>query len=481
MGKNKKYIAVFFLILILFLAIPKIGKASVPTFETNPIVTGQLPTIGEMTFEWAFGIATEALKRQLLNMIVDQIVSYIQGGGTPKFITDWPGFFKDAVDQAGGQFIQQLGLGQLCSAFNLQLNAAFIPIPQFSQRSSCTLSQIGVNLENFLKDFKSGGWIAWNQMVLQPQNNIYGAYVIAWDQYETQKSAAVNASAAEAQAGRGFLSATRCAETQVVNQETETGLQPVTKCVRSEVVTPGAVIGDLASKAVGSDIDYIVNANDFKAYVSAIANAILNRIFAEGVGLLHSALSSSSTGAGGGGGSTNSAAQVQCATFLGTSAYTDCINAIQSGTDIREFQKNQLIPLIILDLTYQNQLLGAKQATLLILNQSIDTLNQLGTCQNSTPAPLAQVRADVTNTTNQIAQIQSDIIALQVKQNDIETVTDTTLIPSLYAQVVSVVNPTKTQSLAIAAQQETTVKQQSLSTYQQQLTICQQPTQDFSR
>ena len=56
----------------------------------------------------------------------------------------------------------------------------------------------------------------------------------------------------------------------------------------------------MAAKAIGSDIDYIVNADDFAAYVAAITNAILNRIFAEGVGLLHAA-SSGETGEGFGG------------------------------------------------------------------------------------------------------------------------------------------------------------------------------------
>ena len=41
----------------------------------------------------------------------------------------------------------------------------------------------------------------------------------------------------------------------------------------------GWVVGDLAAKAVGSDIDWLVNADDLAAYTSAIANAILNKNF----------------------------------------------------------------------------------------------------------------------------------------------------------------------------------------------------------
>ncbi|MCX6813745.1 MAG: hypothetical protein NT078_00755 [Candidatus Azambacteria bacterium] len=482
---NKKFIVLVFAALILFLIAPKTTSAAVPTFETNPAITGGIQTtgistaatIGEMSFEWAFKSAIEISKRQLLNMIVDQIVNWIQGGGQPKFITDWPAFFRDAVDQAGGKFIQQLGLGQLCSAFGPQLSVAFIPIPQFTTRTSCTMSQVGVNLDAFLQNFNNGGWVAWNQMILNPQNNIYGAYIMAWDQYEIEKSAAVAAAEAEAQAGRGFLSAKRCLESHVA-VDYGTGAS-TTVCDKYEIVTPGAVVGDLAAKAVGSDIDYIVNADDFAAYVSAITNAILNRMFAEGVGLLHSSLSNSGTGSSGSGIVTGngSFAQMQCTQLLGTTAYSACITSIQTGIDIREFQKNYLISLIDRDLAYQNQLLGAKQATLTVLNQSIDVLNQLNDCQGSTPVALAQVQNAASIAASQIPQIQSDIISLQVKQQEIKAITDVTQIPSLWAKVAGFVNPTSTQSLALAAQQETSQKQQDLSSYQQQLIYCQQQQQ----
>ena len=471
-NSNKKLIGLIFLALIIFLAAPKITFAAVPTFETNPMVVGQIPTVTELTIEKLLKLAAEALKRQLLNMIVDQIVAWIQGGGTPKFITDWPGFFRDAVDQAGGRFLQQIGLGLFCSPYNLLLRAAFIPIPRFSDRSACTLSQIGVNIDNFLKDFKSGGWVAWNEMVLKPQNNIYGAYLMAWDQYEIEKSAAQKAAEAEAQAGKGFLSVRKC----IRQHQEEIGVDEdgqriyQTVCDAYQIVTPGAVVGELAAKAVGSDIDYIVNAQDFAAYVAAITNAILNRIFAEGVGLLHAAVAGSSGGGGGGGGITE--AQKKCAPLLGTPAYTECVNSIQSGQDIREFQKNYLLKIIDLDLGFQNQLFGAKQTTLVLLNQSLDILKQLEVCQKFPSLDTAKVQSDISVVAGQIRGIQSDIIALQLKQQQIKAITDITQIPSLYAQVAGTVNPAATQSLALAAQDETSQKQTALLSYQQQLNLC---------
>ncbi len=504
---NKKFVVLVFIALILFSIAPKPASAVVSVWETNPILVGKQTAVQTITssatwasklqqfYEWLYKLAVETLKRQLLNMIVDQIVKWIQGGGEPKFITDWPGFFRDAVDQAGGKFLQQIGLSQLCSPFKPLLSAAFIPIPTFTERTSCTLSQVGVNLDNFLKDFKKGNWVAWQEMVLRPQNNVYGAYVLAWDQYEIEKSAAAKTAAAEAQAGRGFLNVKRCIEndTQALSKCTadcynlfpdlaqrdscNANCQTQT-CTKYETVTPGAVVGDLAAKAVGSDIDYIVNSQDFAAYVSAITNALLNRMFAEGVGLLHTGLSS---GGGGGGGSS---AQTQCAQLLGTTAYNDCITAMQSGTDIKEFQKNYLIASIGQELTYQGQLLGAKQATLIVLNQSAGILVQLQNCQASISIDfaqiqitLAQVQSAASTTASQITQIQSDIIALQIKQQEIQAVTDLSQIPALYNQVAGIINSGITLSLSLAAQQETSQKQTAMDTYQQQLTSCLQQQQ----
>ena len=465
---NKKFIVLVFTALIIFSILPKLASATVlvwdadVSFNTADIAFNTTSQLGETVYQWGFGLAVEVLKRQLLNMIVDQIVNWIQGGGDPKFITDWPGFFRDAIDQAGGKFIQQIGLSQLCSPFKPLLGAGFIPIPTFTTRTSCTLSQIGVNIDVFLKDFKQGNWVAWQEMVLRPQNNIYGAYVLAWDQYEIEKSAASKAAAAEAQAGKGFLSVRKCLESV-----TDPGDGSVT-CTKSILVTPGSVVGDLAAKAVGSDIDYIVNSNDTKAYVSAITNAILNRIFAEGVGLLRTAISGNAGDSGGGG----STAQAQCAQLLGTEGYNDCVTAMQSGIDMIEFRKNYMISLIDRDLASQNQLLGAKQATSIVLNQSIDILKKLNDCDGTAATTLGQVQSAASTTVGQIAQIQSDIIVLQIKQQEIKAITELKQISSFWTQVSGTVKPSLTGSLALSAQQETNQKQQDMNLYKQQLDLC---------
>lgn len=491
---NKKSAVALFIFLILFSIAPKTTFALVPTFELNPVLVGAetttaAATTGNLTkriFEWVYNLATEVLKKKLLDMMVDQIIVWIQGGGKPKFITDWKAFLGDAVDQAGGEALQQVGLSYLCSAFKPLLSAAFIPIPTFTERTACTLSKVGVNLKDFLNNFKNGGWIAWNEMVLRPQNNVYGAYLMAWDEYEIRKSAAAKAAESEAQAGKGFLSVKRCAASHqkkypdIVDEDGTVIIKGdiETICDKEEIVTPGVIAGDMASKALGANIDWLVNAQDLKAYVAAIANAVLNRVFAEGLKYANSALVKKEPTPPPEG--TVSAAQTQCVQLLGTPAYNDCIASAQTGAGMQDFEKNYLISLINKDLVYQNQLLGAKQATLTVLSQSADILSQLKNCQASTSASflqtqktLAQVQGAASTTASQIPQIQSDIIARQIKQQEITAIADETQIPPIWAQVTSFVDPVATQSLALAAQDETEQAQQNMNLYQQQLTSCQ--------
>jgi len=215
-------------------------------------------------------VILQTLKKRLLDMVVDQVIGYIQGEGEPRFITDWQGFFGDIAGAAVGDLAQALGLGFLCSPFSLQLRLSIglSGVDRFKTRFSCTLDQIVGNIENFYEDFRNGGWIALNTS-WQPQNNFYGSLLLAWDEQYNATANKLFAAANEVQAGGGFLDVKKCDE----NGE---------NCV---TVTPGRALGDLASKAIGSDIDFIVEAEDLGAYIAAIADALINRVIREGVGL----------------------------------------------------------------------------------------------------------------------------------------------------------------------------------------------------
>src|SRR3989344_6400390 len=107
------------------------------------------------TIEDLFKQLLAILKKQILDMMVDQIVVWIQGGGEPRFITDWSAFLGDAANQATGVFIDDLGLTELCSPgnFKIAIQAYLIPQRKFSKSAKCTLNDVVANIEAFAEDF----------------------------------------------------------------------------------------------------------------------------------------------------------------------------------------------------------------------------------------------------------------------------------------------------------------------------------------
>ncbi len=246
---------------------------SVPTFETNPVlVTAVTSETSQTFFEWAQTFVLETLKKRILDMMVDQIIQWIQGGGKPQFVTNWGDFLAEAGNAAVGDLAKELGLGFLCSPFSLQIQIGLLPVKRFSKRAECTLDKIVGNINGFYANFRNGGWIAYSS-AWEPQNNFAGASLIVDAEVSRRREKAQASAYADAQAGKGFLSTKKC-------QKDANGKDIASTCV---ITTPGDTIGSLVAKAVGTDIDYVLNAKQLSEYVAAISNALINRLIVEGV------------------------------------------------------------------------------------------------------------------------------------------------------------------------------------------------------
>src|SRR3989344_3958674 len=167
---------------------------AVLTAVTAAQITDTLVKISQWSFESLFKQMLALLKKKILDMMVDQIVMWIQGGGEPKFVSDWGGLLKDAANEATGNFINAVGLTQLCEplggglAGNLKIavQASLIPVKKFSERARCTLKDIVTNVEDFATDFHSGGWLAYSES-WEPQNNYFGLVIMASAELEDQQ------------------------------------------------------------------------------------------------------------------------------------------------------------------------------------------------------------------------------------------------------------------------------------------------------
>lgn len=249
--------------------------------------------------EWIRHLLRETIRKRLLDTMVDQIIGWINGEGDPKFVTDWSGYIEDAAGVALGDFAKELGLGFLCSPFSAQIQIALAPERRFQNEISCTLDDITSNIENFYNDFTDGGWIAYNGS-WEPQNNLYGAWLIATDEQARREANAIYAADREATTGDGFLAVKNCEEAPAgtpaaagpdLDKDGKKGDVPPCK-----ITLPGQAVGQLATQAINIDIPYLLSAQEFDAYLGAIVNALFNRLVRVGVDGLQGLSSNSDQG-----------------------------------------------------------------------------------------------------------------------------------------------------------------------------------------
>ncbi len=211
-------------------------------------------------------VAGQAVKRYIIERYVNATIDWINSGAQGSYnhrvlVENWKTFLEDAGNSAIGDFAQSLGAGFLCSPFNLQLRLSLAQPEKFDTRASCTLDQITANIQDFAKDFSHGGWIAYNEL-WYPQNNYYGATLMAWDEATQEAAKAQTAAQSEAIAGQGFLSFKKCDANGVCR-----------------ITTPGGLVGEAAKSAlINLPANAIVNADDIASYVSAIADAAINQL-----------------------------------------------------------------------------------------------------------------------------------------------------------------------------------------------------------
>lgn len=244
----------------------------------------------ERISEWLYKTALKIAVNILINEFQNQVVNWIAGNGNPKFITDWNGFLSDVANKAIGQTIYSI-LPQACTGLGPLLRISLLPVPRADTGVQCTLSQISNNLDNFLNRFRNGSWYvlggynSWNAYanVIQPNNNYFGALIVAQDRATLEAMNAQKAADSEAIASKGFLSIKKC--TRYALDEDN---NPTTTCEPGYEVntTPGTVVGETLTTSLGWKGNEIISTDRFESLVSAIVNASINRIMREGLSAL---------------------------------------------------------------------------------------------------------------------------------------------------------------------------------------------------
>jgi len=273
--------------------------------------------------EWAEKGAIDTLKHHLMKMMVDEVVTWIQGGGKPHFVSDLKGYLWDEINETVGEMIWNSDLRWLCSPFSFKVRI-FLPFSTYSSHyPECTLEDVIENIEDFFDDFRNGSWIAWEKVYLDPQNSYWGALVMAHDIYLEKFAQEHEKRVVETIAGDQFLGEkkyvtdeTQCHQgcydsyyqdcvdecyEKILNMEEceekcKEEAQQVCCKTKEIIITPGKAFSHALLSAQDATFKEIANLQSFADIIPIVVDALITRLLRETGGLLNLSSSAPSEG-----------------------------------------------------------------------------------------------------------------------------------------------------------------------------------------
>ena len=288
------------------LLVPVGDILNLPAHVTN--ASHNTSSFWQKILEFVLQTLVDTFIDRLITVFQNQVVAWIQGGGKPKFVTDWGGFLTDIADQATGETIRQIA-PQLCRGFGPMVTFYFQKVPPVNTRISCTLTQVAKNMEKFANNFANGGWLRYGE-VMDPRGNFFGAMIDAHDLLNDEVAKKNAAEADKLKTNQGYKGIEVCTEyapkddtgnqvkgltdpslalcalpehkndkvcTDALDSSGQYKSSAFTPCLHKETMTPGGAIAHSLDGAMNWKIDRVINAHRLNAVVGAIVDAAINR------------------------------------------------------------------------------------------------------------------------------------------------------------------------------------------------------------
>jgi len=227
-----------------------------------------------------FDIAQQALQQMTSSML-----EWINSGndGEPAFITDLDKYLTDAGDKVAGEFIYGDELSTLCEPFKIDVTVAAAESyakevhGSFKDEVACTLDKYSNDPAAFLKgDFNSGGWGAWFEVVLNPQNTPIGAKLMVEAETRELVEKEQEIKLQEANWGDGFIA-------QKVCSTVGSGDSAKEQCYTS---TPASIIRDQAAFSLQIPALRLIQADEMNEVMSSLFGNLANQAITGINGLL---------------------------------------------------------------------------------------------------------------------------------------------------------------------------------------------------
>lgn len=333
---NKKFLPTLFAIILSFtFFLPTLAPRAHAFLGIGDFTIVFNPTEWSKTVQ---DIAGQVVAQKMIDSIVRSTINWANSGfqGNPAYVTDPKAYFGKITSGTIGSIIaNDSNFGFLCSPFQATIRASLVrqyfPEPQYQ----CTLEQIGVNVDNFYKNFSSGGWNGWFQLT-QGGSSPYESYFEIKDDIDNKLANELSLAQQDLQINSGFLSYKKCevtnpdipedAKKQYQNGEISQSYmestfgqfdlsQPAGACLQyGPVTTPGEVIKSQLDNVLPSGLNKLITAQTLDQLASAFATGLLQKyVFnsSKGGGLFTGSNGGDTTGASGGTSSTGGVGTTQ--------------------------------------------------------------------------------------------------------------------------------------------------------------------------
>lgn len=271
----KKLLAVLLIFLLSSLYFPQKSQAQY-------VVIDPAETTKEYGLDSVAYIAAQVIAKKL----TQRTVNWINNGfkGNPSYVQDPAKFFLEVGDNVASYYLSKDVANKLCTPFSAEVRLALVKnYIDDNENYVCTLGQIKNNYNDFINDFRRGGWDAWFEITQKQENNPLGSYLAAKNSLDLQVLDKEKQYEDELTRSGGFLNFKRCPK----GAEYTLNGQPACE-VAEETVTPGQVVSNQLQGALGSKWGQVINADEFNEIISALAVQLVGQM-AGGVGGLFAA------------------------------------------------------------------------------------------------------------------------------------------------------------------------------------------------
>jgi hypothetical protein len=271
-----------------------------------------LSQIGTQLENLAKSVLLQILKNTLMALVQKKVLTWVQGSGAPRFITNWgTTLINNAQTSAFNALNEKLASCDVYSGFAPQLSVTLKTFyyPGNAAKNACAnqfAAALGSNsYQQFYNNFKNGGFVAFGASTL-PSGNPYGSAFFTAQETDLAYRNAQAATSLKTQTSGGFKGGEKCddgsdpnngehtvcenpdgadytisgnekcgdGDTSVVyaNEGTcDDGTQPIT-------TTPGAVTGFAVDTAAKGTTEQIAAANDIAGLLNSVMSSLLTSL-----------------------------------------------------------------------------------------------------------------------------------------------------------------------------------------------------------